>query len=72
MGTEVAQHQQAAALVLTDIGQDVLVLQEVGGVGAAGDDGKLLTQGDEAAVVGQDPPLRLLALDIDGPLVGGP
>ena len=48
------------------------MLHEVGGVGAAGDDGQLLAQSDEAPVVGQDPPLRLLALDVDGLLVGGP
>ena len=72
MVTEAAQDQQTAALVLANVGQDVLVLHEVGSVGTTGDNGQLLTQGDEAPVVGQDPPPRLLALDIDGPLVGGP
>ena len=67
MVTEAAQDQQTAALVLANVGQDVLVLHEVGNVGTTGDNGQLLTQGDEAPVVGQDPPPRLLALDIDGP-----
>jgi len=56
VAAEAAQDQQTAALVLANVGQDVLVLHEVGNVGTTGDNGQLLTQGDEAPVVGQDPP----------------